>query len=155
MDRKLNLDEVVNNLLSILPFFLKRFMKPDHHDSEHELGGSHINVLFMLNKLGDMPMSEVSRRIFVSKPQMTVIIDKLIDMGLVDRLPDRRDRRVINIALTEKGHAYLKNFKAAKRDKIKERLANLSDDDLSVLAESLANIKNVLGKLSSLKDLGN
>ncbi len=42
-------------------------------------------------------MSEIGRRVYISKSNMTSLIDKLVENGLAERIPDTNDRRVINI----------------------------------------------------------
>ena len=34
---------------------------------------------------------------------MTKLLNKLIDEGMIERIPGEKDRRIININLTEKG----------------------------------------------------
>jgi len=45
---------------------------------------------------------------------MTYIIDRLVEIGLVKRVPDMSDRRVVNITITEWGIKYLDNGKKLK-----------------------------------------
>ena len=40
---------------------------------------------------------------------MTKLLNKLIEEGMIERIPGEKDRRVINIDLTEKGNTYLEN----------------------------------------------
>lgn len=41
----------------------------------------------------------------LSKSQVSAAVDLLAERGLLDRLPDRADRRVVHLALTEAGAA--------------------------------------------------
>ncbi|SQC01138.1 MarR family winged helix-turn-helix transcriptional regulator [Clostridium tetanomorphum] len=68
-----------------------------------ELPKNQSMVLGVLYEEESLPISEIGKKLEISKPQMTVIIDKLIKQDLVERIPDKKDRRVININLTTKG----------------------------------------------------
>ena len=46
---------------------------------------------------------ELSRLLLVTSGNLTGIVDRLEDQQLVGRTPDRHDRRVIRVALTDKG----------------------------------------------------
>lgn len=77
------------------------------------------------------------KKLEISKPQMTVIIDKLIKQDLVERIPDKKDRRVININLTTKGKKYLHKMYLSLRNNIKLKLLSLSKEDMIMLSDSL------------------
>jgi DNA-binding MarR family transcriptional regulator len=47
----------------------------------------------------NLAVSEVARRLVIPKSQMTHLIDQLVDLDIVARHPDAKDRRVINISL--------------------------------------------------------
>lgn len=47
--------------------------------------------------------SELSEIFCVGKSSVTAIITRLSDKGLISRIPEEKDRRVINIVLTEDG----------------------------------------------------
>ena len=52
---------------------------------------------------GEIKMTELAHRIFLSKAGMTKMIDRLEAQGLVRRVPSQTDRRVISAVLTRKG----------------------------------------------------
>jgi DNA-binding MarR family transcriptional regulator len=106
-------------------------------------------VLGILKKRGELPMSEIGRRVHVSKSNMTSLIDKLVEEGLVERLPDKMDRRVINIAITDKGKGLLWNWRKYSNNEIRKNLSDLSDEDLEKFYESVENIKDILNKIGN------
>ncbi|MFD0590462.1 MarR family winged helix-turn-helix transcriptional regulator [Paenibacillus sp. GCM10027627] len=48
--------------------------------------------------------SELSEIFCVGKSSITAIITRLSDKGLIQRVPEEKDRRVINLMLTEEGN---------------------------------------------------
>ena len=92
-------------------------------------------------------MSKIGNRIHISKSNMTSLIDKLAEKGLVERIPDKNDRRVINITITDKGNNLLKDWREKSNNEIKKNLSNLSEEDLEKLYDSVENIKDILTKL--------
>ena len=70
------------------------------------LGGmtpSQFAVLEALYHLGSLTQGEVSTKVLKSGSNMTTVIDNLERDGLVRRERDAKDRRVINVHLTEAG----------------------------------------------------
>jgi DNA-binding MarR family transcriptional regulator len=64
------------------------------------------DVLYTLSK-GRAPlrMSELNRRVLLSQPALSRLVDRLADRGLVERHPDAADGRHVCLALTDAGRA--------------------------------------------------
>lgn len=60
-------------------------------------------ALECLGHLGPMTIGELCRKHLVSGGNMTVVVDNLEEMGLVERIPSEEDRRSILVRLTSKG----------------------------------------------------
>lgn len=52
----------------------------------------------------------------LQQPTMTKLLDRMVRDGLVRRLPDARDRRVVRIEATPKGEALVKDLLVAARE---------------------------------------
>ncbi|MBC7472794.1 MAG: MarR family transcriptional regulator [Candidatus Sericytochromatia bacterium] len=61
-------------------------------------------VIECLGHLGTLPIGDLSSKMLMSCGNATVIIDNLEKENLVERIREKSDRRVIKIALTEKGN---------------------------------------------------
>ena|SRR3990167_9504677 len=62
-----------------------------------------LNVLNVIGELGSCAMSEVANNVLVSLSSVTLIVNKLVEMGLVDRQHSKKDRRVVYVSLSNKG----------------------------------------------------
>ncbi|GEM_PF-2498928 len=56
----------------------------------------------------------LSKELFVSKPRMTKIIEKLVKKGLVKKIVSENDRREKYLVLTEKGYKKIREIKEKK-----------------------------------------
>src|SRR5438093_10446087 len=71
---------------------------------EHGLTPSQYNVLRILRGEGKpLPILEIASRTITVVPGITGLIDRLEQAGFVNRLRCEKDRRVIYVALTDKG----------------------------------------------------
>jgi DNA-binding MarR family transcriptional regulator len=109
--------------------------------------GAQYRVLGVLMKSGALPVSEIGRRLYISKPYMTALIDTLIEGGFVERQPDLADRRVINITITDLGKRQLKQYVTMYKNELKTLLAGLDTTDLEKLCSSLESLKSILSKI--------
>lgn len=108
---------------------------------------SHMKVIFYLAKEKSAPISQISKTLGISKPNMTPIIDRLINYELVNRYTDPKDRRVIRVELTSKAYDLFNDFQKYFQDSLTKKISLLSEDDLSTLSESLINLHTILKKL--------
>ena len=70
-----------------------------------ELIPSHGNILTVLYENGDMlPLNEIARRIGRDKSTVTSLVNKLVELGYVEKVAGHQDRRVTFVKLTEKGN---------------------------------------------------
>jgi len=66
-------------------------------------------VLATIGYAGGLPFGEIGEKMMVTVSNLTGIVDRLEEKGLVARERDAHDRRVIRVRLTEKGAKLYKN----------------------------------------------
>lgn len=142
--------ETARDLFEIFQLFHKKIMDPDVDSAAPELCRSHYEVLFVLNDLGKMAMTSIAKALNLSKPYMTALTDRLIDVGLAARIPDRRDRRVIHIELTEAGRVFIQDHRSYIKNHIKMKMACLGEDELQELSLLARRIKKIISKIDSI-----
>lgn len=143
-----NLDFLSEDLFTIFRLFHKNIFTPSSSTNKNDsLTRSHFEVMFALDDIGSSPMSEIAKRLFVSKPYMTSLVDKLVAMMFVEKVPDEKDRRIKNIALTEKGEKALIDHRMEVESKVALKLSKLSEDDLQQLLLASKDMKKIILKL--------
>ncbi len=102
--------------------------------SEFELSPPQVRALGVLDPHRPVPMSELAEALHCDNSNVTGIVDRLEDRGLVERHSAPHDRRVKMLVVTEPG--------AALRERLAERLqdappplARLSEDDQRALRD--------------------
>jgi DNA-binding MarR family transcriptional regulator len=93
-----------------------------------------------------MTLGELSQRMMVTNGNITGLVDRLEDQGLVKRRPSPHDRRVQYVALTANGRKFFRTMAKANADWVAEFFAELSGDDIEQLMHALAKTKASAGK---------
>jgi len=93
-----------------------------------DVTSSQMLAITAIEEAKSMRLSDLKNELHVSAPTITGIIDRLVKSGYVSRIPDKKDRRVINITLTKSGLKIAEKF----RKNIMNRWMNV----LSVLTEA-------------------
>lgn len=107
-------------------------------------------VIECLGHLGNLPLGDLSSRMLMSCGNATVIIDNLEKEGLVERIREKKDRRVIKVGLTEKGQKLFDEIFVQHAEYVAELASVLTEEEqenLSFLLKKLGlGLKNNLHK---------
>jgi DNA-binding MarR family transcriptional regulator len=101
-------------------------------------------VMQAIEREGNPSTSVLARSIVVSQATVTRIIDRLESAGLVRREKSSRDKRVINIGLTDIGRQKLKNAPEPLQAEFIRRYSELEDWEQQMLRSSLLRIARMM-----------
>lgn len=96
-------------------------------------------TLFAIRSVGTCRMSELAELTNQSAGTLTGIVDRLIEDGLVRRVRDTDDRRVVQVALTDAGEERLARVEHARVNDMLFMLSRFSSEQL-VQFEELLNL---------------
>jgi DNA-binding MarR family transcriptional regulator len=111
--------------------------------SEFELSPPQVMALRQLDPDEPKPMSELAIALRCDNSNVTGIVDRLEDRGLVERHPAEHDRRVKMLRITERG-AEVRARLAARLSEPPEPLAGLSLEDQRALRDIM---RRALGRV--------
>jgi DNA-binding MarR family transcriptional regulator len=92
-----------------------------------------LNVIKMLDEIGELSLSELSRRIAAQNSTVTGIVDRMVQAELVTREQSPEDRRVWRIKLTERGKQIAKKIEVAPWDLLRRGIDSLDRKDKETL----------------------
>lgn len=139
-------ERIVDHLLSLVPLFYRKIMLPGEFSSQRHMPPSHTQVLLLLHERGILTVSDIGNRLAISRPNMTPLLNKLIQEGLIERHYSEKDRRVILISLTREGKLIVSQYQQFILDKLKEDFQGLSESDRDQFIHSLQTIQNLITK---------
>ena len=140
-------EHIAQGIFQAQPLLKKRLTKPSAIQSEQGIPLSHVQVLAMLEEVGSMSVSEISKRFGIAKPNITPLVDRLVNAGLVDRVRSETDRRVVNIVILPAGRECLGKIQSALNEHVASWQHVLTADEFARLANALDDIIEILGKI--------
>lgn len=93
---------------------------------------------------GTDSVSELATAKNISRPAISQAVEVLVKKGLLTRVPSKEDRRCIELVLTEAGDNLLDTVFKETRGWMKERMRELSPDELETIAKSMEIMKKML-----------
>ena len=108
--------------------------------ARHGITATQLNVLKLLQTVGELSLSELSKQMAATNSTVTGIIDRMVAAGLVAREQSSEDRRVWRIRLLPEGRALAKKVDVAPWEILKAAVAALEPAELEQLIKTLAKV---------------
>lgn len=106
-----------------------------------------LTEMHIIEKIGEREpsrMTEIACALGVTMATLTVACDRLEQKGFVRRARDARDRRVVNLSLTDTGHAAFAFHRAYQASMMDALLEELTSEQATALAQSLETLKRLV-----------
>lgn len=93
-------------------------------------------------------ITELAAEEHVTQPAITLLVNRLVERGWVQRGPDPSDRRAVLVSLTQTGEQTFAQLRAEYRALLHEEMATLDDDEVETLAAAVQVLDKVIDRLS-------
>ncbi|MEO8700982.1 MAG: MarR family transcriptional regulator [Kofleriaceae bacterium] len=99
-----------------------------------------LSVIKLLQTVGDLSLSELSRKMVATNSTVTGIVDRMVAANLVVREQSAEDRRVWKIKLTAQGKALAKKIEVAPWEILRGAVMALPAAELAQLITTLEKV---------------
>jgi DNA-binding MarR family transcriptional regulator len=108
---------------------------------------TNLNVLGLLSRHGEMPMSRLAEVLDVSLSNATGLVDRMEERGLVERVRVADDRRIVKVRLSGAGERTLEEAEVLRRDLVEKILGQLNNSQRERLARCLQDLRGAVANL--------
>lgn len=105
------------------------------HHSGISLG--HLQILWILQEHGPLPVSRLAAWLGIGVPNATGLLDRMEQRGLVERVRDAADRRVVLACPTDLGRATVAEIDGWRADLVEQLTAPLGDEQLEAILDAI------------------
>ena len=102
-----------------------------------------VSALATLDRTGPRRITDLAASEGVTQPSVTTLVTTLTKAGYVERRSDPNDKRVVVVAITEKGTAYLRERRAKHTQIVENALGDLSADELAALNVAVPTVEHL------------
>jgi len=140
--RKVRLDDATVSRIIETSIYLQTESRRLAKEQCARLGitATQLNVLKMLQAIGELSLSELSKKMAATNSTVTGIVDRMVAAGLVVREQSADDRRVWKIKPTAQGRALAKKIDIAPWEILRTALEALPEPELNALIATLAKV---------------
>ncbi len=112
-----------------------------------DLSYNQFKMLLAIHDKGNCSLNALAGELKIAMSSASEMVDKLVNLGLVDRTVDSESRRRVTIYTTEKGKRLIAELGNGIVENYREFLNRLSPEDQEKLVDALEVLVRILGKL--------
>jgi DNA-binding MarR family transcriptional regulator len=105
---------------------------------ELDMSTPQLKALLLISEEKEIRMRELAHRLGGSFSNATVLVDRLVDRGLVERMAEPQDRRVVLVRATEDGQHLIEQLVTSWRTLSASLLETLTSEDLATVRKALS-----------------
>lgn len=141
----LTLSDFAEKIEDLIPTVMKGFAKMQTNELfKGKITLPQFFVLSHLDKHGESKMNELAKVMDVTTAAATGIVDRLVRYGYIMRAYDPKDRRVINVRLTQKGSDMVRKIGRQRRDVTRDVFGRISKEERENYLAIMLHIRDVL-----------
>jgi MarR family transcriptional regulator, organic hydroperoxide resistance regulator len=117
---------------------VRHALSPRIQDWAHlGLSMGQLKALMMLAAQGDMTVTHVAELLYTGKPAASIVVDRLVQLGMAQRTEDAQDRRRTLVTLTDAGRDLATRLHQGGIDRFAQLLEAMEPDDLAALQRGM------------------
>ena len=105
---------------------------------------AHLQTLWILQEHGPQPMTRLADLLGVAVPNATGIVDRMEQRGLVERIRDGADRRVVTVKQTPAGALAVEEVDGWRSEMLEDLLHRLDTDHLRRLVGGIHELRQAI-----------
>ncbi|HET7627579.1 MAG TPA: MarR family transcriptional regulator [Bacillales bacterium] len=98
-----------------------------------ELSSSQVHLLRLLEQNGPLKMSQLAEQLQITLGGVTLLANRMVKAGWIDRQRGERDRRIVRLQLTDGGAAFLEHLTEARNRTFARYFNKLNEAELAQL----------------------
>jgi DNA-binding MarR family transcriptional regulator len=133
--------EIINNLTMIIKIINRKINnKMDNKRSNL----SSIMILKQLSSGEEKTLTEIAENLGLPNSTTSVLVDKLVKEGMLDRIRDEKDRRKVLITITEEGYKKMGEFLEMHMQNFRELIHTTNNEDADAILKGLETLAKVI-----------
>ncbi|MGB4415411.1 MAG: MarR family transcriptional regulator [Paludibacter sp.] len=133
----------LNTLISYFSDLVEKVLSETFNSYNIEdLTQQQFHYLQVISRLHNPTITELSKELKLTKPTVTVLVDKLESKGYVRREPSDSDKRVAHLHIDEKGKI-IEQLRMVAYKRMEERISSeLNETEIVILTKILKKLAN-------------
>lgn len=114
-------------------------------ESRFGVSGAQLFVLHKASEANASSINELAEKTLTHQSSVSVVVDKLVSKGFVERKQDENDRRKTLVTVTKLGRSLLKQAPLAPQEELSKGILALADSERKALSSGLTRLLEEIG----------
>ncbi|MBN1522197.1 MAG: MarR family transcriptional regulator [Candidatus Aureabacteria bacterium] len=136
-------EDLITNFVQIRRGVMKQFFSFSNLDIG-KITIPQMTSLWLIDSSGSMKMKDLATELNITLPATTGMINRLYKLGLVNRILDESDRRIVKIRLTLKAREIINAMKKQQKEMIEGVFGKLSEKERQDYLNIVKKIRNII-----------
>lgn len=136
--------KLAESLFSDMGMLIRSF---HHRSPSSDFSRQQVRFLLFLQEHRNKPMTYLSEHLLISKPNLSKLVNDLIESGYVKRVHSENDRRVVLVDITEEGRKQLRIHYQWMLGEVEKLLCVLTDQEVEEAYDHVQSLVKILGKI--------
>lgn len=132
------------SLAPALRLAVMRLARRLRQQASGDITPSMMSALSSVENLGPMTLGDLANVEQIQPPTMTIIVNRLVDQGLLKKEIDSSDRRFTRISISPEGKRFSSQHRSRKDAYLAKALSELSDQELSRVEKAIPVLEKLL-----------
>ena len=142
-----SIEKFADEMLVLMPRLMREFLKRQpRFVTTGAISVPQMAILHTLVERKECKMADIAKFLFVTTPAATGIVDRMVKSGLLMRVPDIEDRRVIHIKATAKGRKIINVILRERRKLMLEIFKSFTSREREIYLNMVKKIYSFLSK---------
>lgn len=147
--------ECAKAILEVTPNIIQAIRFEMRHARDYDLTVPQFRTMAYISRNPGASLSAASEFIGLTLSSMSILVNGLVERGLVDRETSSQDRRRVNLTLTKLGALNFGNVLRTTETRLAEVVTDLTDEERACVVEALELLRPLFlaRALSPMRDL--
>ena len=118
-----------------------------HRTRHQSTSTAHLHVIMMLEAEGPLTMTRLAEAIDVSLSSATGLVSRMEERGLLERLHEDTDRRVVRVRLTDAGRAVTEEHELLHQQQVARLIDAMTPDEQRTCLAALRIVRSTIERL--------
>jgi DNA-binding MarR family transcriptional regulator len=141
---EVSLDRFAGEIMEVVPALMRRLRYEVRRHRPRSLTVPQMRALGYINRNPGTSLSALAERLGVSLPTASTLVNRMVGLGLVRRVPDPNERRRHELTVTREGRALYRWTTARVRDSLTAELRGMSRSEIGDVRRALSTLSRVL-----------
>jgi DNA-binding MarR family transcriptional regulator len=142
-----NIDDLIERYLSVSFIVMKKAAALVKCELDEDMTNDQYYLLRYIKKKAKCTSTELASMFGVNKSAITAMTNRLVKKGLIQRMHNQNDRRVVYLTLTERGNEWITETEEKIHKLVESFITKFSEEEIETFIQTYEKLARILQEM--------